>query len=113
MAINTEPTPRILEPGRTEGIHDSRITTRVPLRPGGPLSRESGSTERPTPRLRPVSSPSIHETVTPDRKQSPTSNAARKLAPAEFNTAMVHFYRGEVQRSNTWRSRLDNTTYWA
>lgn len=26
---------------------------------------------------------------------------------------MVHFYRGEVQRSNTWRSRLDNTTYWA
>lgn len=26
---------------------------------------------------------------------------------------MVHFYRGEVQRSNTWRTRLDNTTYWA
>lgn len=37
----------------------------------------------------------------------------RRLAPAEFNTAMVHFYRGEVQRSNTWRTRLDNTTYWA
>ena len=37
----------------------------------------------------------------------------RKMAPAEFNTAMVHFYRGEVQRSNTWRTRLDTTTYWA
>ena len=33
-----------------------------------------------------------------------------KLSPAEFNTAMVHFYRGEVQRSNTWRNRLDTTT---
>ena len=26
---------------------------------------------------------------------------------------MVHFYRGEVQRSNVWRSRLDATTNWA
>jgi uncharacterized membrane protein len=26
---------------------------------------------------------------------------------------MVHFYRGEVSRSNTWRSRLDMTTNWA
>jgi len=37
----------------------------------------------------------------------------QKLAPAEFNTAMVHFYRGEVQRSNVWRTRLDMTTNWA
>jgi uncharacterized membrane protein len=37
----------------------------------------------------------------------------RKISPAEFNTAMVHFYRGEVQRSNTWRNRLDTTTNWA
>jgi uncharacterized membrane protein len=36
-----------------------------------------------------------------------------KLTPAEFNAAMVHFYRGEVQRSNTWRNRLDTTTNWA
>jgi uncharacterized membrane protein len=35
------------------------------------------------------------------------------MRPAEFNTAMVHFYRGEIQRSNTWRMRLDNTTNWA
>ncbi len=26
---------------------------------------------------------------------------------------MVHFYRGEVQRANTWRNRLDTTTNWA
>ncbi len=35
------------------------------------------------------------------------------LRSAEFTTAMVHFYRGELQRSNTWRTRLDNTTNWA
>jgi uncharacterized membrane protein len=37
----------------------------------------------------------------------------QKLQPAEFNTALVHFYRGEVQRSNVWRGRLDATTNWA
>jgi len=26
---------------------------------------------------------------------------------------MAHFYRGEIQRSNTWRNRLDTTTNWA
>jgi uncharacterized membrane protein len=37
----------------------------------------------------------------------------RRMSPSEFNTAMIHFYRGEVQRSNTWRNRLDTTTNWA
>jgi uncharacterized membrane protein len=37
----------------------------------------------------------------------------RKLSPGEFTTAMVHFHRAEVQRSNTWRNRLDTTTNWA
>jgi uncharacterized membrane protein len=37
----------------------------------------------------------------------------KRLSPSEFNTAMIHFYRGEVQRSNTWRNRLDTTTNWA
>jgi len=112
MAIRTEPTQRLSDKARTDsGIHDSRIATRVPLRSGstGPLPNLSG--ERPSGKLRPVS-PSIHETAVPDRKLS-TADLQRKLSPAEFNTAMVHFYRGEVQRSNTWRSRLDNTTYWA
>lgn len=36
-----------------------------------------------------------------------------KMKPGEFNTAMVHLYRGEITRSNTWRTRLDSTTNWA
>ncbi len=35
------------------------------------------------------------------------------LDPAHFTTAMVHLYRGELTRSNTWRTRLDATTNWA
>src|SRR5688500_14084485 len=38
---------------------------------------------------------------------------ARSLTATEFNTAMVHLYRGEVSRANTWRTRLDGTTNWA
>lgn len=36
-----------------------------------------------------------------------------RLSSTEFTTAMVHFYRGELSRANTWRSRLDATTNWA
>lgn len=36
-----------------------------------------------------------------------------QMRPSEFNTAMVHYYRAEIQRSNVWRSRLDTTTNWA
>jgi uncharacterized membrane protein len=39
--------------------------------------------------------------------------APRPLTPSEFNTALVHLYRGEVARANTWRTRLDGTTNWA
>lgn len=35
------------------------------------------------------------------------------MRPSEFNTAMVHYYRAEIQRANTWRNRLDATTNWA
>lgn len=35
------------------------------------------------------------------------------LKSSEFTTAMVHFYRGEITRANTWRNRLDITTNWA
>jgi uncharacterized membrane protein len=63
----------------------------------------------------------IHQTITPEQAlhatQLPRSAAAaapqRRATPAEFNTAMVHFYRGEVTRANTWRNRLDTTTNWA
>jgi len=36
-----------------------------------------------------------------------------ELRPSEFTTAMVHYYRAEIQRSNVWRTRLDSTTNWA
>jgi uncharacterized membrane protein len=39
--------------------------------------------------------------------------AGRKMSPTEFTTAMVHLHRGEIQRANTWRNRLDTTTNWA
>ncbi|MFN8496623.1 MAG: DUF2270 domain-containing protein [Anaerolineae bacterium] len=35
------------------------------------------------------------------------------LRASEFTTAMVHYYRAEIQRSNAWRQRLDTTTNWA
>lgn len=43
----------------------------------------------------------------------PALLSARPLTPSEFNTAVVHLYRGEVARANTWRTRLDGTTNWA
>jgi uncharacterized membrane protein len=36
-----------------------------------------------------------------------------QLKASEFTTAMVHFFRAEVQRANVWRQRLDATTNWA
>lgn len=36
-----------------------------------------------------------------------------ELDPSSFVAAMVHLYRGEIQRANTWRQRLDATTNWA
>lgn len=36
-----------------------------------------------------------------------------RLKASEFTTAMVHFFRAEIQRANVWRQRLDATTNWA
>lgn len=36
-----------------------------------------------------------------------------RLQTSEFVTAMVHFFRAEIQRANVWRQRLDTTTNWA
>jgi len=35
------------------------------------------------------------------------------LSRQEYISVMVHFYRGEIHRSITWRQRLDATTNWA
>jgi uncharacterized membrane protein len=68
------------------------------------------SSERLPSRLRPALPT---EPPVPERTSSTPAALMRRMAPAEFNTAMIHFYRGEVQRSNTWRNRLDTTTNWA
>lgn len=47
------------------------------------------------------------------RAAVPQIPASRPLTPSEFNTALVHLYRGEISRANTWRTRLDGTTNWA
>jgi uncharacterized membrane protein len=70
------------------------------------------STERMTGRLRPAPPPPP-EAPAADRSAHSATTQMRRMSPAEFNTAMIHFYRGEVQRSNTWRNRLDTTTNWA
>ncbi|MDX1600077.1 MAG: DUF2270 domain-containing protein [Anaerolineales bacterium] len=36
-----------------------------------------------------------------------------QLGAGDFTSAMTHLFRGEIQRSNTWRERLDSTTNWA
>jgi uncharacterized membrane protein len=117
MAITTDSTqPRAGQLRNDSGSLDPKTAVRLPPRSTGSSGRDPAATtlsgERPAGRLRPVTSASLHESVTPDR-QTTSTDLARKMAPAEFNTAMAHFYRGEVQRSNTWRTRLDTTTYWA
>ena len=115
MPIRTEPTQRETDEPRID-FHESQVTARI-RRPVAGAPRDSASaslsSERATARLRPVSAPSIHDTTVPDRQSSQQIEALRKVSPAEFSTAMAHFYRGEVQRSNTWRNRLDTTTNWA
>jgi len=36
-----------------------------------------------------------------------------EISDDKFETALIHLYRGEVQRVNTWRNRLDRTPYWS
>jgi uncharacterized membrane protein len=117
MAITTDSTQRTAGPPRSDS---STVDSQTPSRTLRDRLTSSGSrdssiapvsAERATGRLRPFSG-SAHESVIPDR-QSAAADVTRRMAPAEFNTAMAHFYRGEVQRSNTWRTRLDTTTYWA
>ena len=59
-------------------------------------------------------SPAVQEDSSNSEQITPNPVAAPlHMTSTEFTTAMVHFYRGEIQRSNTWRNRLDTTTNWA
>lgn len=53
-------------------------------------------------------------TPEPENLEAPTwTYHGYHLSPGNFTTAMVHLYRAEVTRTNTWRNRLDTTTNWA
>jgi uncharacterized membrane protein len=49
----------------------------------------------------------------PDAEEPVWTYRGYRLKTSEFVTAMVHFFRAEVQRANVWRQRLDTTTNWA
>ena len=44
---------------------------------------------------------------------APPDYEGEPLGRQEYIAAMVHFYRGELQRTLEWRKRLDTTTHWA
>jgi uncharacterized membrane protein len=49
----------------------------------------------------------------PDPEEPVWTYRGYRLKSGEFVTAMVHFFRAEVNRANVWRQRLDTTTNWA
>jgi uncharacterized membrane protein len=49
----------------------------------------------------------------PDSDEPVWTYRGYRLKSGEFVTAMVHFFRAEIQRANVWRQRLDTTTNWA
>jgi len=54
----------------------------------------------------------------PSTPQTPSDTDTRRfedypLSRQEYLSVMVHFYRGEVHRSTSWRQRLDATTNWS
>lgn len=53
------------------------------------------------------------ESVPHDPEEPVWTYRGYRLKTSEFVTAMVHFFRAEVQRANVWRQRLDTTTNWA
>jgi len=44
---------------------------------------------------------------------TPVAPAALPATSAEATNAMIHYYRAEMGRMNSWRSRLDLTSNWA
>jgi uncharacterized membrane protein len=62
-----------------------------------------------------VNSPSQPSQPLPNKSSQDVvwSYGGYQINSSNFMTAMVHFYRGELQRANTWRNRLDVTTNWA
>ena len=47
------------------------------------------------------------------RHHSGVDYESTPLERSSYVTAIIHLYRGEIARANTWRQRLDQTTNWA
>lgn len=60
-----------------------------------------------------MSESGTHDETTRSKNEPVWKFRGYEMRPSEFNTAMVHYYRAEIQRSNVWRTRLDTTTNWA
>ncbi|MEQ1894394.1 MAG: DUF2270 domain-containing protein, partial [Planctomycetota bacterium] len=50
--------------------------------------------------------------MTPEERRS-VDYESTPLTRQEYISAIVHLYRGELDRATTWRLRLDATTNWA
>jgi uncharacterized membrane protein len=48
-----------------------------------------------------------------DLLQEDAALLSRPGEPEGFHTAMVHLYRGEMNRMTVWRTRFDTTSNWA
>ncbi|HZL98974.1 MAG TPA: DUF2270 domain-containing protein [Planctomycetota bacterium] len=49
----------------------------------------------------------------PEHPRSRADYESTALERSNYITAIVHLYRGEMTRANTWRARLDQTTNWS
>ncbi len=74
---------------------------------------DDGQASRSSPEASPAGSvASAAEGGYPD-EEATTDFERYPLTRSEYISAMVHFYRGELERADDWRSRLDPTTNWA
>lgn len=69
-------------------------------------STSSGAPQEASPRAQATSGSGEHPLARADYEST-------ALERSSYITALVHLYRGEMSRANTWRSRLDQTTHWA
>jgi uncharacterized membrane protein len=69
-----------------------------PQRPADPLASAGPPPPSPGP---------------PDLPHQRVDYETEALERSSYITAIVHLYRGEVSRANTWRTRLDQSTHWA
>jgi len=118
LSTGTDVTTPLQTPA--ESHEDATRTMKTETRPrvSGPLAPPD-RTKTPKPQPAPPTEPetsSIHQTLAPEQAAAAATappRVPRRFSPSDFNAAMVHFYRGEVSRANTWRNRLDTTTNWA